>query len=433
VSSVLVTGGSGFIGSHVVDRLVAEGHDVRILDTRRSPYLNGDGVSTVVGDVRDVAAVRKAARGCDAIMHLAAAADVGEVAADPCSAEQLNARGTLAVLQAARDEGVKRVVYASTIWVYSDVEEPRVDEDTPLRAPAHLYSATKLAGELYCRSYASLYDVEYTILRFGIPYGPRCRPAAVVPAMVQRALGGEAITIAGAGDQSRRFVYVEDLADAVVRALAPVAANRIYNLVGGDDISIREVARTVQDVVGDTEIVHTEGRAGDFRGVEVSGERAAAELAWRATTPFREGVRRYVDWYREQMPATPSRPRVTFAELAHWMRGPSRVLIAFVLGLVAMLFADGATSSEFVHDLVGIAAVLALVFNTWSAAALKRSSEGVWLTSGFVFGWFIADIPDEVHGRAGHVGWLLLGVCALVAAHAIPRRSARLRVERESA
>ena len=157
--------------------------------------------------------------GCDAVVHLAAAADVDEVATDPLGAEQTNARGTASVLEAARRAGVGRVVYASTIWVYSDVEAAVVDEDTPLRAPAHLYTATKLAGELYCRSYRELYDLDTVVLRFGIPYGPRARPAAVVPAMVGRALAGEPLTVAGDGAQTRRFVYVEDLADGVVRAL----------------------------------------------------------------------------------------------------------------------------------------------------------------------------------------------------------------------
>ena len=142
--------------------------------------------------------------------------------ADPVEAERRNARGTLHVLEAARRAGVGRVVYASTIWVYSDTPAERHDESLPLHPPAHLYTATKLAGELYCHSYGELYGVEYTILRFGIPYGPRARPAAVVPAFVAKALAGEPLTIAGDGSQSRRFVYVEDLADGVVRALAPV-------------------------------------------------------------------------------------------------------------------------------------------------------------------------------------------------------------------
>lgn len=285
-----MTGGSGFIGSHVVDKAVTAGHEAVVFDTRDSPY----GADTIVGDVTDLDAVASAARGCDAIVHLAAMADVNEVKDAPVATESVNARGTLAVLEAARAERC-RVVYASTIWVYGD--DAAADEDAPLTAPRHLYTATKLAGELYCRSYDELYGVEYTILRFGIPYGPRAREAAVLPAFVIRAHAGEPLTIAGTGEQSRRFVYVEDLAEGVVASLAPAAANRVYNLVGDESVTIREIAELVQRLVRPVEIVHVEGRKGDFAGVEVSGERAARELGWRATTPFAEGVRRYVDWY----------------------------------------------------------------------------------------------------------------------------------------
>jgi UDP-glucose 4-epimerase len=310
MSRVLVTGGAGFIGSFVVDRLRAAGHEAVIFDLRPSPHHARGEVPTVIGDVLDYEDVLAAARGCDAIAHLAAAADVGEVAADPRSAEELNARGTLHVLEAARELGVGRVLYASTIWVYSEAEGT-VDEEVALEPPAHLYTATKLAGELYCRSYGELYGVDTTILRFGIPFGPRARPAAVVPSFVRRALDGEPLTIAGSGEQTRRFVYVEDLAEGVVRALAPTAANRVYNLVGHEDVSIKEIATTVSELVGDTTVEHTPARAGDFGGrIEISGERAERELGWRPQTSFRDGVSRYVAWQRRQETQSSGRERV---------------------------------------------------------------------------------------------------------------------------
>jgi UDP-glucose 4-epimerase len=300
VSRVLVTGGAGFIGSFVVDQLRAAGHEAVIFDVRPSPHHAPGEVPTVIGDVLDLESVREAARDCDAIAHLAAAADVGEVAADPEAAERLNSRGTFNVLEAARAEGVPRVLYASTIWVYSEAEG-HADEESALLPPAHLYTATKLAGELYCNSYSELFGLDTTILRFGIPYGPRARPAAVVPAFVGKALRGEPITIAGTGEQTRRFVYVEDLAEGVVRALAPIAANRTYNLVSDTDVSIREIADTVRSLVGHVEIEHTPGRAGDFSGgAEISGERAARELGWHPETAFETGVARYIAWQRKR-------------------------------------------------------------------------------------------------------------------------------------
>jgi UDP-glucose 4-epimerase len=304
---VLVTGGSGFIGSHVVDRLLAAGHTPRIFDSRPSPYEHHRDVESHAGDLLDPDQLRAAAQDCQAIAHLAAVADVDEVTKDPARAEEVNSRGTINVLEAARAAGVERVVYASTIWVYSDTEGS-VDEEQGLGLPAHLYTATKLAGEMYCRSYSELFGLDYTLLRFGIPYGPRARPAAVVPVFVRKAMAGEPLTIAGDGRQTRRFVYVEDLAEGVARGLEPVAANRVYNLVGDEEVTVRQIADTVRDEVGDVEIVHTEGRAGDFKGAEISGRRAEEELAWKAETPFAEGVRRYVSWYREEQLEQPPEP-----------------------------------------------------------------------------------------------------------------------------
>ncbi len=294
---VLVTGGSGFIGSHVVDQLVAGGHETRVFDMRACADQPRAHCEHVIGDLLDPTVLLAAAEGCDAIIHLAAAADVGLVAKDPTGSEALNSRGTLNVLEAARSTGA-RVIYASTIWVYSDVRQSEVDEDSELGLPSHLYTATKLAGEMYCRSYGELYGVDTTILRFGIPYGPRARPAAVLPIFVNKALAGEPLTIAGDGLQTRRFVYVEDLAEGVVRALEPQACGRVYNLVGDQETSVRDIAEAVRNAVGDVSIVYTEGRAADFAGAHICGERAAAELGWRPRTSFAEGVERYVAWHR---------------------------------------------------------------------------------------------------------------------------------------
>ncbi len=293
---VLVTGGSGFIGSHVVDRLRARGHEPVIYDLRPSPWHEPGTVDTVLGSITDREALERALHSCDAVAHLAAVADVNDVHAEPEDAERVNARGTVAVLEAARRAGVKRIVYASTIWVYSDCREEAVDEDTLLPAPSHLYTSTKLAGELYCKAYQELYGIDYTILRFGIPYGPRAREAAVIPAFVGRALRGEPLTLAGDGSQSRRFVYVEDLADGVALALSDAAVNRVYNLASDENVTIKQIAETVGELIGNVEIVHTPARPGDFGGKVVCSRRARRELGWTAATPFSEGVRRYVEW-----------------------------------------------------------------------------------------------------------------------------------------
>lgn len=297
---VLVTGGAGFIGSHVVDKLRAHGHEAVIYDLRHSPWPEHQDVETVIGEVTDRHALEAALQDCDAVAHLAAVADVNDVHAEPADAEQVNARGTAAVLEAARRAGVKRVVYASTIWVYSDTEESVVSETTLLPPPAHLYTATKLAGELYCKSYQELYGINYTILRFGIPYGPRAREAAVIPAFVNKAFAGEPLTLSGDGMQSRRFVYVEDLAEGVVAGLGDIAENRVYNLSSDEDVTIRQIAELVQEIVGNTEIVFGPARPGDLGSKVVLSDRAREELGWSASTPIGEGIRRYVSWRREQ-------------------------------------------------------------------------------------------------------------------------------------
>ncbi len=340
---VLVTGGSGFIGSHVVDRLRAHGHAPRIFDARPSPWHAAPEVPFFQGSITDTDALEDAMAGCEAVVHLAAVADVNHVHADPGTAETVNTRGTLAVLEAARRTGASRVVYGSTIWVYSDCPETKVDEETLLATPSHFYTSTKLAGELYLKAYAELYGIPYTVLRFGIPYGPRARPAAVVPAFVEKALSGQPLTIAGDGSQGRRFVYVEDLAEGVARGLAPVAANRIYNLAGEETVTIKQIAEAVRDAVGEVEITHTPARAGDFGGKEVSSERAAAELGWRPETPFAEGVARYVAWRRSLSAVDPGPPApakahrpgsvlVLTADIGEGHDLPARALAAEIVG-----------------------------------------------------------------------------------------------------
>lgn len=295
---VLVTGGGGFIGSHVVDKLIEDGHTPRIFDLSASPYHSPLEVETFTGSITDPANLDLAMRDCDAVIHLAAVADVGHVHADPVLAEEVNTRGTLNVLEAACRAKVGRVVYGSTTWVYSDCVEQEVDEETPIPAPRHLYTATKLAGETYCAGYAELYDLESTVLRFGIPYGPRARAAGVVAKFTDLAFEGKPLTIAGDGSTTRSFIYVEDLADGIVAALAPAAAGRTYNLSGDEVVTILEIAERVQENTDDCEIVHTPPRPGDFPGKTISNRRALAELGWRAETSFKEGVRRYVEWVR---------------------------------------------------------------------------------------------------------------------------------------
>lgn len=295
---VLVTGGAGFIGSHVVDRLIAHGVEPRIFDQQRSPH--HPAVEHFIGSILDVEALRLAMTGVHAVIHLAALADVKDVFEDPFYAETVNTRGTIGVLEAGRRCRISRVIYGSTTWVYSNCPEKEVDEETPVPPPSHLYTATKIASEFYCRSYGALYQLPYTILRFGIPYGPRARDGAVIPIFVSKALRGEPITVSGDGQQFRQFIYVEDLAEGIVLSLKPAAAGRIYNLDGEEQITVLEIAETIQRILGGAQIQRTPARPGDFSGKVVRSDLARRELGWRPVVPFEEGLRRYIAWHRSR-------------------------------------------------------------------------------------------------------------------------------------
>jgi UDP-glucose 4-epimerase len=437
--TILVTGGAGFIGSHVVDRLIAAGHRPRIYDLRHSPYHSPRSVEQVRGDIGDADRLASAMEGCDAVIHLAAAADVGEVEAEPGEAERRNARGTLQVLEAARRSGVRRVLYASTVWVYSDTELDLLAETDRLAPPAHLYSATKLAGELYCHAYGSLYGVEHTVLRFGIPYGPRARPAAVVPSFIRQALAGEPLTVAGDGLQSRRFVYVEDLADGVVRALAPEAANRTYNLVSPTDISINEIATTVQELLGDVEIVRVPGRNADFAGAPICGERAAAELGWRPETPFREGVRRAIEWERSRdgagSRAVAARERILLARRAGVALVFGALLAIIALGVATLVPIDPDLDpydsfAELLLLLVPL--VMALGFD-WSAHGHRNVRWLLTAIAAIELSLALVPFPQFLHemGADHRVALTVAGLTTLAAGIAGASTTLRLRFATE--
>ncbi len=296
---VLVTGGSGFIGSHVVDKLMNKGIEVRVYDMVMPNYRND--IDYYQGSLLDLDALRMALNGIEAIFHLGAIADVKDVFQEPHYSEAINVRGTINVLEAARLNGeINRVIYGSTTWVYSDVKEENVDENTPLLSPSHLYTATKLAGEYYCQSFSKLYNLDVTILRYGIPYGPRSRDGAVIPIFVKKAFNKEPITIAGDGSQFRKFVYVEDLAEGNVLSLKTKAKNKIFNLEGKEKISIKEIADTIRKILGDVKIEYVSARPGDYSGKEISNELAKKELGWEPKVNFEEGLKKYIAWYKER-------------------------------------------------------------------------------------------------------------------------------------
>ncbi|MEK7102229.1 MAG: NAD-dependent epimerase/dehydratase family protein, partial [Patescibacteria group bacterium] len=296
---VAVIGGSGFIGSHVVDKLVAAGHKITVFDLMTPANRE---VRFVTLDILNPSSVNvMLAGGYDAVYMLAAIANVNDVYNNPVEACDVNIRAVANVLEAARKNKIPRVLLSSTVWLYEMVgtqDTNGVTEDAAFE-PArvnHVYTATKLAAEQYCVAYQKLYGQNYTILRYGIPYGPHGRLGTVIYNFVNNALEGKPIVIQGDGSQARNFVYVEDLAEGNVAALAPQAANQTYNLDGIRSVSVKEVAEIVQSFISGTVVQHVEARPGDFKGFATSSEKAFRELGWRAHTDIREGIGRYIEW-----------------------------------------------------------------------------------------------------------------------------------------
>ncbi len=294
----IVTGGSGFIGSHVVDALVEKSYEVRVLDVVPPVRSDVDFVKVDINRREDVIAACKDA---SEIFHLAAVANVDEAYQAPVETVQVNTLGTLHLLDAARHHRANRFVFASTVWVYGGARGSDVHEDSPFYMPGagHIYTSTKIASELYIHDYSRLYGVPFTILRYGIPYGPRARSGTVIPIFIRKALLGEPLTIFGDGLQYRNFLYVEDLARGNVAALVDVGENQIYNLEGSRPISVKEVAETIRRLLADVKIEYKPPRPGDYRGKDVSSVKAKRDLGWEPKVDFDEGMKRYIEWYKQ--------------------------------------------------------------------------------------------------------------------------------------
>jgi len=306
MAKVVVTGGSGFIGSHVVDALMDAGHKVTVLDHRSRPHR--DDVAYEDVDLMEMSSVLAATKGAEHIFHLAAVSNVNYAHKYPVYSTALNIMGTAHVLESARINGAARVYLASTVWVYNGAPNGKpADESVPfyLDGAGHIYTSSKMACEMLCHNYRQLYQVPFTVLRYGIPYGPRMREELLIPVFLKKALGGQPLTVAGKGDQFRKFVYVRDMADAHVLAMGERAVNQTYNLEGRRQVTILEVAEGLKKLLGDhVRIEFVPERPGDFGGKEVSAKKARKELGWHPTVEFEDGLKRTVDWFRAKWGAS---------------------------------------------------------------------------------------------------------------------------------
>jgi UDP-glucose 4-epimerase len=301
----LVTGGAGFIGSHLVRALLARGDQVRVLDdlsSGRAENIAGLEVEFVLGDIRDPQVVRHTLRDCELVFHQAAMVGVPDSMVDPLGCYASNVTGSIHVLQAAREQGVRRVVLASSAAVYGQAEGV-VDESMPT-LPVSPYGASKLAMEQIAQVYARGYGLETVCLRYFNAYGPRQSPdspyAAVIPTFVRKMLRGEAPAIEGDGKQTRDFVYVEDLVQAnLLAAEARDAAGQVFNVAGGRRVSIVELGETLRSLLpGIPASGHGPEREGDIRHSAADLTRAEQALGYRPRTALKEGLRKTVEWNR---------------------------------------------------------------------------------------------------------------------------------------
>ncbi len=304
---VLVTGGAGFIGSHLVRGLLEHGDRVRVLDnfsTGNRTNLAGVDVEVVEGELRSYERVHNAVRGADVVFHLGAMGSVPRSVQDPLTSTAVNVEGTLNVLLAARDEGVRRVVFSSSTSVYGSTRElPTLESTAP--DPISPYGVAKLAAERYCISFSRVYEsFETVVLRYFNVFGPRQSPfsqyAAAVPLFVTAIAAGEPVTIFGDGEQSRDFTYVSNVVDATVRAAdAPEASGRMFNVASAAPVSVNHVA----DVIGSilerpVQRNHLPPRAGDIRDSWADISAAREVLGWEPSVSLEQGLRLTVESLR---------------------------------------------------------------------------------------------------------------------------------------
>jgi nucleoside-diphosphate-sugar epimerase len=306
----VVTGGAGFIGSHLVEELLRRGESVRVADNfstgKRENLPAGSRVDLVEGDLSDPAVAQRAVAGCDYVLHQAAIPSVPRSVKDPLTSHRANVDGTLQVLLAARDAQVKRVVYAGSSSAYGDTAVlPKREDMKP--QPLSPYALQKLVGEQYCQLFSKLYGLETVAIRYFNVFGPRQDPGSpysgVISLFTRSLIEGRAPTIHGDGKQTRDFTYVADVVQGVLLAChAPNVTGEVINVANGGRVSLLELVRALQGILC-TEIQPTFGarREGDVRDSQADIFKARQLLGFTPAVPFDDGLRRTVTWYRTSM------------------------------------------------------------------------------------------------------------------------------------
>jgi len=308
MASYLVTGGAGFIGSHLADELIRRGERVRIADSfitgKRANLATLSRAELIEGDLADLDVARKAAAGMDYVLHQAAIPSVPRSVEDPLSSHRANVDATLNVLIAAREAGVRRVVYAGSSSAYGDTPTLPKREDMPTD-PLSPYALQKLMGEEYLKLFTRLYGLETVSIRYFNVFGPRQDPSSpysgVISVFTRALLENRAPTIHGDGEQTRDFTYVANVVDGVLRACTANASGLVINVATGSRISLNSLFRTLRNLTGrHLEPSYAGPRAGDVRDSQADISLAHRVLGYQPLVSFEDGLRQTVDWYRTQ-------------------------------------------------------------------------------------------------------------------------------------
>ena len=308
----LVTGGAGFVGSHLVEELARRGERVRVVDSlitgKRQNIAHIPGVDFLHGDLAEMETARQAVDGVDYVLHQAAIPSVPRSVEDPITSNRANIDASLNLLVAARDAKIKRVVYAGSSSAYGDTPTlPKVE--TMPTAPLSPYALQKLVVEQYCQMFTALYGLETVTTRYFNVFGPRQDPSSpysgVISLFISALCDGRPPKIYGDGEHTRDFTYVANVVDGVLRAChAPKAAGQVINVATGGRISLNHLFRTVRDLVGATvEPIYAPPRAGDVKDSQADISKAKALLAYAPIVPFEAGLDKTVAWYRASVPA----------------------------------------------------------------------------------------------------------------------------------
>ena len=311
MTKVLVTGGGGFIGSHLVEALLKKGHEVRILDnfstgTRENLTFENDTPSPdiVEGDIRDLALCQKVMTGVDYVFHQAALPSVQRSVEDPLGSNAVNVGGTLNILLAARDAKVKRVMYASSSSIYGDTPTLPKKEDMP-PTPLSPYALQKYAGEQYCRLFSQLYGLETVSLRYFNVFGPRQDPnsvySAVIPRFIDALLERRSPIVYGDGEQSRDFTYIDNVVQANVLAMsAQHLPGEIVNIACGQRISLNQLLRLLrQSIPSESPVVYEEARSGDVRHSLADISKAKGCLKYEPIVGIEMGLKKTVEFFKK--------------------------------------------------------------------------------------------------------------------------------------